>query len=181
MFRDQNARMTQNMPQNQDSDDQMEQAMRHAHRRANARRRVGWCLLAICAVSIGIILASDPKVTALISGQETAPEDTPANAADGVQDAAARTGDQAFPVGALSAISALSKSAFATLGGGSAPGAEADQPGVQRASGDRSEPDGEPARGGFFSFGSKAETAKPVVSAMPQNRIPVRRAGLSNK
>ncbi len=178
MFRDQNARMTQNMPQDQVSDDQMEQAMRHAHRRANARRRVGWCLLAICAVSIGIILASDPKVTALISGQETAPEDTPASAADGVQDAAARTGDQAFPVGALSAISALSKSAFATLGGGNA---EAGQPGVQRASGDRSEPDDEPARGGFFSFGSKAETAKPVVSAMPQNRIPVRRAGLSNK
>lgn len=159
----------------------LDEEMHHAPRRKSTRRILARVFLFLCAISIGVILASDPKVTQFIAdtgkGASTPGSEEPVSSGHPEAD----SGGTGFPTGAFSALSALTKSARSVLGTASqgedastmADSATPDDPA-------QDSPAASTGSGGFFSFGSGSNTSQPIVSAMPQNRIPVRRAGVSN-
>ncbi|UWQ90948.1 hypothetical protein QEZ52_03695 [Aliisedimentitalea scapharcae] len=149
-------------------------------------RVAGWCLVVGCALSMGAILASTPQVTQKLSSwtnhvPAATQVDTATLTTETVSEANPDTQNPEFttdgtPLAApgklMSALGALSRSARSALGYGD-PMDYVELP---------TEENTDPSEGGFSAFFASDEdpVARPAVSAMPQNRIPIRRAGVSN-
>ena len=157
-------------------------ALRGPTRKPVYLRIAGWCMIVGCALSMATILASTPKVTQKLS---TLAEQFPAaTKVDTTALAPAPdTGEKnpefnadgtplAAPGKLLSALGSLSRSARGAMGYGD-PMDFVDVPPDQRTA---------QSNDGFDAFFATAEepAPRPAVSRMPQNRIPVRRAGISN-
>ena len=176
--------MEQQSPDKPVDEDALNAAMRGASRKPVGLQIAGWCLVVTCALTIGTILVSDPKVTrkfsalvdhlpaaAPIEAQELS-EDHPRNAefsADGSV--------LAVPARALLAFGSMSQSARSALGFDS-PADHVDLPPLPEA--ELAETD-ELSKGGFgSSFFGSSRSSRPTVSTMPESRVPVHRAGISS-
>ena len=144
-------------------------------------RIAGWCLVVGCALSMGTILASNPRVTEKLSSltetvpQATEVQTTPLTSGSGTGDQNPEFSAEGTPIAApgrlMSALGALSQSARNAMGYGD-PMEYVDLPADATA---------EQSDAGLGSlFASDEPAARPAVTLMPQSRIPVRRAGISN-
>lgn len=158
-------------------------AIRGAGRKPVYLRIAGWGLVTGCALTIGTILISDPKVTQKLStltreGPTAAPVEAAQLPDTPVKNPDFDAGGAGFetPLRALLALGSVSQSARSALGF-ETPADQVSPPPLPEA--DRAEASEGSLDSPGSSFFASDQSARPSVSIMPQSRIPVRRAGVS--
>lgn len=155
-----------------------------ARRPASGLRYLVWGAITFCALFIGLVLAANPmvqeQVARLTDTLPTKPEPTTAQNVAVDPTPLAATADPVdgkevllAPVRAATAFTALSRSAQSAfgLGGSTADGALADVE-IEYVFPDADQESATAPR-------AASDRTRPVVSNMPQNRVPVRRGGIA--
>lgn len=174
--------MTQNPTLKRIEDYAINPGVRKASRKPAGFRFFVWGIVVVCALAMGLILVSNPTVQSQIAALTTAqnPEaelETAPPVATSPTPLAENTefgeGDALLaPVRAASAFGALTRSARKAIGLGS----PTDHVSVPDVEVEYVFPDGA-SEAPAASENAAPDRTRPVVSAMPQNRVPVRRAG----